>query len=81
MGKKAILNEWAIQAIRHFGGSAHHLDVAKWIWKNKRDDLVNLGDLFYTWQYDLRWVGTELRRDGKIFPAASSPQGTWVMKE
>jgi len=81
MGKKAILNDWAVQAIRHFGGTAHHLNVAKWIWANKRDELFEMGDLFYTWQYDLRWVGYELRRDGIILQNDDSPQGTWILKE
>ena len=79
MGKKAILNDWAVEATRHFGGSAHHLDIAKWIWDNKRDELFNMGDLFYTWQYDLRWSGTNLRQAGVLKPASECASGTWIL--
>jgi len=38
-----------------------------------------MGDLFYTWQYDMRWAATKLRRDGKLKAATRSPKGTWEL--
>ena len=35
------------------------------------------GDMFYTWQYTLRWAGTNLRQIGAFKPAGECPQGTW----
>ena len=77
MAGQAQLQRWAVRAVRELGGSAHHVEVAKWIWKNHRNDLHEAGDMFYTWQYTLRWAGTNLRQIGAFKPASECPQGTW----
>lgn len=43
--------------------------------------------MFYTWNYDIRWAATELRKEGRMKPAYSkenpgelvdeSPKGIW----
>jgi hypothetical protein len=40
--------------------------IAKWIWEHHEAELRDSGDLFYTWQYDMRWAGTRLSNEGKI---------------
>jgi len=68
MATKHDLKDWVIEAIEACGGSAHHVEVAKHIWANHREDLEASGNLFYTWQHDMRWAADHLRRDGKLLP-------------
>ena len=37
------------------------------------------GDIFYTWQYDIRWVGTELRKLGIM--KKDSKRGIWELSD
>jgi hypothetical protein len=48
-------------SLRELGGSATLVEVAKRIWETKEADLRASGDLFYTWQYDMRWAAQKLR--------------------
>jgi len=53
-----------INAIKFHDGEATNLEIAKHIWQNHEHDLRASGDLFFTWQYDLRWTITSLRKAG-----------------
>jgi hypothetical protein len=77
MTAKSELKVWVRDALRQHGGSASLLDVAKHIWSHHESDLRGSGDLFYTWQYDMRWACTELRKDGVV----EEPQkrGIWKL--
>ncbi len=37
------------------------------------------GDLFFTWQHDIRWVAAEVRNEGGMRSAKPSPQGIWEL--
>ena len=60
MSKKDLPSK-VIEALRKKGGSATIVDVCKYIWDNYENELRASGDLFYTWQYDVRWAGQTLR--------------------
>jgi hypothetical protein len=45
-------------------GKSNITEISKYIWKKYNYKLLISGDIFYTWQYDIRWVGTELRKLG-----------------
>jgi hypothetical protein len=81
MVTKEDLKAWLVEALNEFGGEAHHVDVAKHIWAKHRDVLEASGDLFYTWQYDLRWAADSLRRAGKLQPKPKGDQGPWRLAE
>ncbi len=66
MATRADLPQWVLEALGELGGSAHAVDVAKAVWRRHEPDLRASGDLFYTWQYDLRWAGTKLRKQGLL---------------
>ncbi|NGM44687.1 hypothetical protein G5B31_03975 [Rhodobacter sp. SGA-6-6] len=66
MATKADLENWVIEAIRATGGEASIVEVAKYIWANFRKELEGSGDLFYTWQYDMRWAAQNLRGATKL---------------
>jgi hypothetical protein len=60
------LTDWILDTLKASGGKATVPAIAKWIWVNHENELRSSGDLFYTWQYDMRWAGTRLSNDGKI---------------
>ena len=66
MYTKADIQDWIVNALASHGGEAHLIQVAKHIWEHHEDDLRSSGDLFYTWQYDMRWSAQNLRDKGKL---------------
>ena len=66
-------------SIRNMGGKVSIIDVCRYIWEHYEADLRDAGDLFYTWQYDVRWAATELRKAKRMQAAESSPRGVWLI--
>jgi len=75
MATKEDLSGWLIEALRANNGSASTVEVCKYVWNNYENELRRSGDLFFTWQYDIRWVATQLRNKGILRAAESSPSG------
>ena len=65
------------KSIKEMGGQSRIVDICRYVWKNYQDELLNSGDLFYTWQYDIRWAATELRKSQRMKSAEQSPKGIW----
>ena len=61
MATKTDLQEWILLALEQMGGKGKIIDICKHIWANHEVELRRSGDLFYTWQYDMRWAGQKLR--------------------
>lgn len=76
---KSDLTVWVEAALETLHGRARVTDVAKEIWKAHELDLRASGDLFYTWQYDMRWSANVLRRKGVLKPVAASSAGMWEL--
>lgn len=66
-----------MEALEELGGSGSVLDVAKIVWRRHEPELRDSGDLFYTWQYDLRWAATALRKDGKLGESTRGSREPW----
>jgi len=79
MATKHDLQDWVQDALSANGGRATLVEVAKHIWKNREHELRGAGDLFFTWQYDMRWAANVLRRQGVMKAAEVSPQGIWEL--
>ena len=77
MAKKENLREWLIEALEANKGSASIVDVCKYIWVHYEKELRMSGDLFFTWQYDVRWAAAQLRYGGIMREARLSPKGIW----
>lgn len=45
---------YVIEALRTLGNTGTVLEVTKRVWETHERDLQESGDLFYTWQYDVR---------------------------
>jgi hypothetical protein len=71
------LQDWVVAAIRANGGSASIVQAAEHIWKHHEKELRTSGDLFFTWQYDMRWACTRLRERKIVQSAELSKRGEW----
>lgn len=78
-GKRKILRVWLIEALRANNGRASIVDVGEYIWNHHEGELRMYGELFYTWQYDVRWAATQLRKEGIMRAADLSPLGIWEL--
>ena len=80
MAQRADLMTWVRDALVGHGGEASIVDVSKHIWEHHKADLRASGDLFYTWQYDMRWAAKRLRDEGKVAAPEATPRGVWALK-
>jgi hypothetical protein len=64
--QKSDLKPAVLAALNHLGGAGNVTEIARYIWENYETELRNGGDLFYTWQYDMRWAGQALQGEGKL---------------
>jgi hypothetical protein len=76
---KNDLGDWIVEALQAHGGGARLIDVCRFVWENYEDELRASGDLFYSWQYDIRWAATNLRHAGVMKAAEISPPGIWEL--
>ena len=81
MAAQADLDGWVHDALIALGGHGSIVDVCKYIWKNHERELRDSGDLFYKWQYDMRWAADHLRRAGIMKSATASPKGLWELSK
>lgn len=81
MATRHDLGEWILAALRDLGGSAEIIAICRWVWNHKEQELRASGNLFFTWQYDIRWAATRLRRAGRLRPVGASPAGVWELSE
>ena len=79
MATKLDLQDWVVEALHDLGGSARLVDVVKQIWLKHEMELHSSGDLFFTWQYDMRWAANQLRRKQIMRDADHSPSGIWEL--
>ena len=64
--KSEQLKAGTLDALHELGGAGRVAQIAKHIWENHEVELRQSGDLFYTWQYAMRWAGQILQKEGKI---------------
>ena len=66
LANKQDLQEWITAALKALGGEAHLTRIAQHILENHEAELRRSGDLFFTWQYDMRWQAQRLKDAGKL---------------
>lgn len=79
MATRDDLEAWLVDAFRALGGRGRIVDLCKHIWENHEEELRNSGELFYTWQYDVRWAANRLRRKKVMKAQEVSPKGLWEL--
>lgn len=66
MATKGDLEAWLVEALKILGGSAAVAKVCKVVWERHQTDLIDSGDLLFTWQYDIRWAALNARKNGSL---------------
>ena len=66
MASKSELMDWTEEALTQLGGEGSVVEVCRVVWDRHEGDLRSSDDLFYTWQYDIRWAATKLRKAGRL---------------
>lgn len=74
MATRNDLKSWVLDALTAQGPSKVPR-IAQHIWEHHEPELRSSGDLFYTWQYAMRWAGQVLQLEGKI--RKNGPDRTW----
>ncbi|MFD0859115.1 hypothetical protein [Roseovarius aquimarinus] len=73
MADRNDLKIWVVDALKDKGGKSTIIEVARHIWENHEHELRASGDLFFKWQYDMRWAATALRKEGVM-------SDSWALK-
>ena len=76
---RADLPDIVFEALKALGGRGTIVQICKYIWEQYEPELRKSGDLFYSWQYDMRWAGQHLRDTGKLVKADKTSKGLWVI--
>ena len=66
-------------ALESRGGEGTIVEVATLIWENYKDELEASGEIFYTWQYDMRWARHRLSEKGKLITKSRGRESVWVL--
>lgn len=74
-----ILSEWVLNALIALRGQATIKDVHKHIWKHHQKEIESSEDLFYNWQYEVRWAASKLRKDGRMKTSKDTQRGKWEL--
>ncbi|WP_210416820.1 hypothetical protein [Microcella pacifica] len=81
MANRNEFRAFVVEALRALGGSATVLEVTKQVWQVHEADLRHSGDLFYTWQYDIRWAAQYLRNNGYLKTVDRDRNHPWELTE
>ena len=79
MTDKNILQNWVVEALNEMGGRAKIVDICKKIWEYHERDLKQMGDLFYTWQYDIRWAAHKLKSQERLRYDKIKQESIWIL--
>lgn len=79
MATKDDLMAWVLTALEELGGSGTVVEVCEVVWRRHEPELRTSGDLFYTWQYDIRWAAQRLRDEGCLQSAKGARRAPWSL--
>ena len=68
-----------VEALNSLGGQGTIVEVAREIWQRHEADLRLSGDLFFTWQYDIRWAKKSLRDQGILKIRRNGHKSIWIL--
>ena len=78
--KRKDLTEILEEALVSLGGEGRIVEICEYIWSKYNNDLLSSGDIFYTWQYDLRMSAKEtLKAEGKIITIKDGNKSIWKL--
>tara|TARA_B100001964_G_C13830327_1_gene421312 strand:+ start:323 stop:589 length:267 start_codon:yes stop_codon:yes gene_type:complete len=68
-----------VDALEFLQGKGTIVQVSKVIWENYNKELKSSGDIFYTWQYDMRWARHKLQKEGKLDTHMVNGRSIWEL--
>lgn len=71
------LEDLVVEALTALGGRGSIVDVAREIWSQHEAELRDSCDLFFTWQYDIRWAKKRLRDKNLLEVIKSGQKSVW----
>ena len=77
--KREDLKWCIVEALNAQGGKGTIVDVAREIWQRHEAELRLSGDLFFTWQYDIRWAKKQLRDEGRLKIGQIGNKSPWIL--
>jgi hypothetical protein len=66
MAGNTLLEIWVVEALTALGGQGSVVQISRHIRQNPEPGLRAEGNLFYTWQYAMRWAAQRLQHEGKL---------------
>ena len=79
MKTRKDLCPWIVEALTDLNGSAQITKVREHIWQYHKDELVNSGNLHFTWHEDILWAATQLRAQGVLKNAKATSKSVWAL--
>ena len=70
---------WIVEALIALNGSAQIIRIREYIWQHHQEDLINSGNLHFTWHEDLYWAATQLRAQGVLKNAKATTKSVWEL--
>ncbi len=68
-----------VDALKFLKGKGTIVQVSKVIWENYNKELKSSGDIFYTWQYDIRWARHKLQKEGRLDTHMVNGRSIWEL--
>ncbi len=79
---KADLPLYVLRCLQHLDGRGTVLEVSKKFYELFSGELTEAEDLFYTWQYDIRWAATELRKNDLLLKSSNvGEKNLWILPD
>lgn len=79
MAERNDLKVWVVETLRQLGGAGTIVQVCQRVWQMHESELRASGDLFFTWQYDIRWAAQYLRNVGVLVAVDNSRTKDWTL--
>ena len=78
ISRKDII-DLVVDALKSLGGKGTIVQVASKIWETYGAVLEQSGEIFYTWQYDIRWARHKLAADGVLKTKKVQGKSLWIL--
>ena len=79
MKTRKDLCDWIVEALKELKGSGKIAKIREIIWQHHKDDLINSGNLHFTWHEDIFWAATQLRAKGILKNAKATSKSVWEL--
>lgn len=73
------MTDWVVEALQQLGGKGKIVAISELVLEKHEADIRADRELLHEWQYELRWAGDILRKNGILKPASKSSRGVWEL--